>query len=113
MTSGLSHSLDSSTVRDAAGGEGDLDTDADMASRRMGCWRLARNMPVETLKASGTPWRRSAPWQSVIVAIERSFSKVSPDLNTMVSMLKVDCATDAIYSLACQLHLPGQLTLSR
>lgn len=74
MTSGFNHSLDSSTARDVAG-EGDLDADAGKASRRMGFWRLARNMPVEILRVSGRAWRRRAPRQRATVAIARRSSE--------------------------------------
>lgn len=90
ITSGFNHSLDSSTAREAVG-EVDLDTDAGTASRRMGCWRPARKMPVDTLRVSGMAWRRSAPRQSaidVIISIE-----VSIYLNARISLLTVSTET--------------------
>lgn len=74
MTSGFNHAFDSSIARDVAG-EGDLDADAGKASRRIGFWRLARNMPVEILRVSGRAWRRSAPRHRATAAIARQSSE--------------------------------------
>lgn len=68
MTSGLNHSLDSSTARDATGA-GDRDTGLGRGSRRYGFWRLMRNAPVERLSPRGRAWRRSAPRHRAIVAM--------------------------------------------
>lgn len=70
MTSGLNHPSGSTEVADVAiGGEEDLDDDEAKASRRMGCWRLARRTPADMLRVRGTACRPRAPRQRAMVAI--------------------------------------------
>lgn len=67
MTSGLNHPSGSTVVLLEEIGEEGLEEDR--ASRRVGCWRLARRTPVDMLSVRGTACRRRAPRQRAIVAM--------------------------------------------